>query len=717
MIHFLNPIVLFGIPLCLIPLIIHIFNRQRIKKLDFSSILLLKSFEKTKLKSLKLKQLLLLILRTLIILLAVISFARPTLKGSWGNLVGSKAKTSAVILLDNSFSMNYQTKEGSLLEIAKKKGEALVDLFSLGDEVSLVLFNSQTELLNPQPVSDFKLLKNEIKESTPSYNSTDVIKALTLAQDILKKSKNLNKEIYLLSDLNKTGWFEGRLPTSLLPSEGSPSFGRGKDKNTHLYLIKLWNEGKTNWAITSAGVSDLLVQKDSPLQVQAKLENFSTGEKENLLISLYLDGKRQSQTDVKVEPEQSLEVDFTQSVRQAGIHYGYFEAEEDELLEDNRRYFVFDVPEEIKVLLVGSKDEDLYYLSSALNPLPESTSFLNISSVSADRLSSYQFSKYQVLIFSDVSFLPLNFLAEIERFLKGGGGVLFALGGKIDSNFYNENVLKKLFNLTVKPFEKQSPEGFLTLEKIAFDYPIFNAYQSVDKTKIPKMRFFKTYRATPLSESFGGKVLARYSNGDAALIENKIGSGKAMLFLSSFNPRDNDLVNHTLFIPFIYRSVEYLATDLVKENRDFLVGSTIQRDLDPNLAGKSIKLATPENKEIFLKPNFSGDRLEVEINETSVPGIYNIMTDSTSVDRLAINLDPQESNLRQIKKEELEKMLAGFNLVWLDRDENMLDKVKSARYGKELWQSFLWAILVLIFAEMFLSRTTKREMISESQFG
>jgi len=702
MIDFLNPIVLWGIPACLIPLLIHIFNRQRIKKVDFSSILLLKSFEKTKLKSIKLKQLFLLILRTLIILLAVISFARPTLKGNLGNLVGSKAKTSAVILLDNSLSMNYQTKEGSLFDIAKKRGEALVDLFSLGDEVSLILFNSQPALLTPQPVSDFKLLKNEIKESTLSYHSTDVNKAFALALDILKKSKNLNKEIYLLSDLDKHGWFGGML-NPLLSS---------KDKNIHLYLIKLWDEEKTNWALTSAGLTDLLVQKDSPLQLQAKLENFSPGEKENLLISLYLDGKRQSQTDVKVEPKQSLGVDFTQNVRQAKIHYGYFEAEEDELLEDNKRYFVFDIPEEIKVLLIGSADEDFYYLNSALNPLPESTSFLNINSILANRLSSSDFSKYNVLIFSDVPSLPLNFLAGTERFLKGGGGVIFALGEKIGLNFYNENVLKKLFDLTVKPFGKQNPEGFFTLEKIDFDHPIFSAYQNIEKEKIPQIKFYKTYQTSSPKEL---KVLARFSNGDPALIENKIGSGKAMLFLSSFNPLDNDLVNHTLFIPFIHRSVKYLATNLIKENREFLVGSTILRDLDPNLAGKSIKLVTPENKEIFLKPNFSGDRLEVKINETSVPGIYHIMTDSTFVDRLAINLDPQESNLEEIKKEELEKIVAGSNLVLVDRDENMLNKVKSARYGKELWQSFLWAILVLIFVEMFLSRTTKGEAVSEDR--
>jgi membrane-associated phospholipid phosphatase len=137
MFNFLNPIILLAAGAAiLLPLLIHIFNRQKVKTITFSSLLFLKSLEKTRMRRVKIMEYLLLIIRTLIILLVVAAFARPAIRGGFVTKVGAHAKTSAVILLDNSYSMGYDTKDGSVFDLAKEKTQRILEQLEEGDEAS-----------------------------------------------------------------------------------------------------------------------------------------------------------------------------------------------------------------------------------------------------------------------------------------------------------------------------------------------------------------------------------------------------------------------------------------------------------------------------------------------------------------------------------------------------------------------------------------------------
>jgi len=128
MFSFLNSIILFGLAAAAIPLLIHLLARRRLKKVYFSSLTFLKSMQKSQLRWLKIRQLLLLIVRTLIIIFLVLAFARPALRSHLRG-VGAEAQTSAVVLLDNSYSMSRETKDGSLYEMERGKAEELLELF------------------------------------------------------------------------------------------------------------------------------------------------------------------------------------------------------------------------------------------------------------------------------------------------------------------------------------------------------------------------------------------------------------------------------------------------------------------------------------------------------------------------------------------------------------------------------------------------------------
>src|SRR3990170_1602187 len=355
MLNFLNSIILVGLMAGLIPLLIHLFTRRKLKKIEFSSLWFLKVLEKTKLKQVKLHNLLLLIIRTLIILLVVLAFARPAIKGtlSQGKLsakilggdFSSSGSSSVVLILDDSYSMGFETKAGGLFELGKKQAQEIVGFLTEKDEAGLIFLSSPSETLNF--TIDFKELSERIEKAQLSYLKSNFFLAFNQAVRLLNQSKNLNKEIYLIT--NKT-------PLGL---------EKLKQINSRFsfYLIDLSNPNFQNLAVDTISFGNQLIELNKPFEIEAEIVNYTKKQVPNLLVGFYLDGKKVAQTDINIKAGEKQKVKFTYTVQKTGFHRGYVEIAEDDLLADNYRYFGFKIPEEIKVLLVGQKPDDYFYLN------------------------------------------------------------------------------------------------------------------------------------------------------------------------------------------------------------------------------------------------------------------------------------------------------------------------------------------------------------------
>jgi hypothetical protein len=592
--------------------------------------------------------------------------------------------------------MGYETPHGQFFDIAKKASKSILDLFSEGDEIYLIVFNSEPLVLTPQPSSEFDDLKQLISETELSFGNTHFFKALSSAYEFLGKSKNLNKEIYLLTDLDKAGWSNQEVN---LPDH----------KNIKLFLIQM-DKKERNFGIKSLNFGTRLIKKNAPFEISAKISNYSSGSVDNLLVGFYLDGKRVAQTDIAVNGNSEKDVNFSKTAEVAGVHYGHLELSDDELLADNKRYFVLEVPDDIKILLVG-KEKDTYYVNLALIPKEDEKSSINVITTDVNSLSKEKLSEYDAILFCNVSNLNSSQLLDLERYIKEGGGIFFSLGDEVDLKFYNEHIMKRFFNSTIKaPVMGLDKKGFFSWQDLDTEHPIFQPYEEIRKEDFPQVRFFYFFEATQPSAS---KILANFTSLSPALMEKSFGKGKIIMLLGSFNHQDSDITRHTIFVPFIHRTVEYLAADLSGWKNDYLVGSEIRRDLSSSYAGKEIKLIDPQNKETDLKSFFLDNRLWLKIPQSNLPGIYHIESEGKTIDRIAVNVDPFESNPRRMEPNELKEMLQAQDIIYINQDEEIKQKVKEARHGKEIGKSFLWAVLILVIMEMLIARTRSKEMITE----
>jgi len=711
MFNFLNPIILaVAGAAVLLPLLIHIFNRQKVKEIFFSSLLFLRSLEKTRMRRVKIKEYLLLIIRTLIILLVVAAFARPAIRGGFATRVGAHAKTSVVILLDNSYSMGYETKDGSLFDLATRASNRILGQLEEGDEASLILFASQPELVNSQPTRDFRKLVSHLDEEAQlSAMDTDVGATIESAFEILQGSKNLNREIYLITDMDKSGWSGVNSGSLSAPTDGEK-----------LYLVDVSPDERENLCIEEIDFGNQLIERGNPFEISARIANFTSQPVRDLLVGLYLDGKRVGQTDIDIEADGRTTVKFAPTVEKAGIHTGFFELGDDDLLLDNRRYFTFRIPERIEVLLVGERPRDTHHLNLALNPLNAEDVNKEITQISKATLASVDFAKYQAVVLSNVSRMTDIQLTNLENYARKGGGVFLILGSNIDSEFYSEQLVRKLLGLNVQSAltPTASVGGFFSFENVDLNHPIFQIYRDVEKDKLPLIKFSSIFE---LPERGEAKTLIRFNVGTPALLERSLGAGKVLLMAAPLDESQGDLVVHPFFVPMINRTVEYLASDLSRLDEDLLVGSTVTRELSADLAGKGMELVTPEMKRIALQPSFKTDKLMLKVEQTDLPGINDIRLSAAAsvrgevVDRFAVNIDPKDSDPEKIEISDAERRLEGLPLFYIRPQDDIEQSILQSRFGKELWKTLLWIAAALLAVEMFLARSRSKEIVPEEK--
>ena len=138
--QFVNPYFLFAFSALAIPIIVHLFNFRRYKKVYFSNTAFLNELVEETNNAQKLKRLLILLARCLVIIFLVLAFAQPFIPK---NENVKKGKTAVSIFVDNSFSMQSTSSDRSLIEKAKVLATDIVQ--SYDNDVSFQLITQSLE--------------------------------------------------------------------------------------------------------------------------------------------------------------------------------------------------------------------------------------------------------------------------------------------------------------------------------------------------------------------------------------------------------------------------------------------------------------------------------------------------------------------------------------------------------------------------------------------
>jgi hypothetical protein len=722
---FLNPFVLFGLAAAAIPILLHIFNLRKLKTIEFSTLTFLKELQKTKIRRLKIRQLLLLFLRTLLVILIVLAFSRPTLKGSLPGSLAEQARTTAVILFDDSQSMTASDEQGELFRQAQNSAASIINLLKDGDEVFLIKLSdvpSDGTKEIPSPQRNFSAIHSTLKDTKPSSIHRTIEDALRFASKLLTSSKNFNKEVYVISDF-QSGSLESKL---VLSADAEQLFA----PTTHVFLVQLGKRELQNISVESVEIPNAIFEVNKSFIVKAKIANHAPSDVQNHVVSIYQDGSRVGQKGVNIPSGQSVETEFALVPRHSGFLEGTITLEDDELEYDNKRFFTVHIPEELHVLLVGSPS-NLTYLRLALSTkLSDTSANLKMTESVLDRLSTSLLNNIDVIILSDPTELTPNQASILKTFLQIGGGLFIFPGNHTTVSAFNTRIASVLGISTIAAVDSQSgisqAAGLsIEFEKVDLLHPLFIGMFEKDETKqsmrtahnqriVESPRVLKSLHFIPTAHS---RTVITLSNGYPFLIEDRIGNGRALLISVAANTEWSDLPLKGLFVPLIHRSLAYLVQETMT-TRSLFVGDERIIHVRTSTA-PTLTVTKPGGMEVLVNTQQRSADKSIFFSGTDLCGLYNINTGNLILDKFAVNIDPDESNTTPSNEKQREKMLKRLgiakNLVHIvHQPQEIQHIITESRLGTELWKQFLIAAMIIAVVEMFAARESKRSLTQQT---
>jgi hypothetical protein len=764
MLTFWSPLFLIGTIAAAIPLIIHLSRSRRTKKMRFSTTQFFTDQFLRSYRMSRLKELLLLACRMALCALLAIAFAQPVLKPKGESFLGGGAR-EVVLVVDNSASMGYMENGKSQFDRARAVARELVGGLKSGDSVSIVLAGRQAAgpkvVCEKKPHSEIGDALQSLKQLTVSTLATDLTEAVAKAEEIAQASSAPSKEVYVLSDLQDSGW-----------DMDNERLKARKSSDVLFFLVRLRPQVVANVAITAVQYTAPRPMAGIPFAIRPLL--VSQGDHgQNTLVRLYVYNQKGEPEKVG---ERSLEKRrnggwaaprFYHTFPSGGWHSGYVEVQDDNLPQDNRRYFSLQVLDSVKVLAINGvssqvRDIDrdpVFFLRAALLAANFQVKDAGAGSKQAvevkvdypDQLARLDLGQYPLVILGNVARLSKAAVAKLEDYVDGGGSLLITLGDNIDADFYNRNLAAETRQhgglLPAKLGKEKSNPGaegkteessYAVVSGLALNHPALAPFEDAKNGNLGSVTFKALWELTPDPDKAAVLMSARVLSGKGSanakkpagpashlplLVEKNFGKGRVLLLASTCNRGRTNFPMSSAFLPWTHQLVCYLAQKPVRQGGFFATGDAVPIPVSVTEGVPPVMVKKPDGTRGYATMT-SDAEYPLEFTDTAQAGIYTLYPDQKDKAQLfAVNLDPYESKLTYLDDVLLrqhegdssaapdDKIQAGFQKLLPNRalisyvaDPAQVNEVSlAARRGIRLWDVILLVVLVLVLFEPWLA--------------
>ncbi len=687
-----------------IPILVHLQGRRKAKVIPFAALDFLMGTDKRLAKRLVLRQLLQLIFRVLICLVLALILAKPYASCQSPSPQVSRGPQAAVIIIDNSVTSRYKLDGETLLSRQVRSSLSLIE--ELGPEAEIAVFDT-TKVGHAELSRDHLSLRESLRTIEASYQKADTETAMQRALQLLESSGHAQKTVFVLSAATAATL----PPTALAPSQS--------------ISVRLLNPAGDS-PLPNVGISNLYVRADGSIgnrgiTVVAEVVNYSS-EARKVSLSLRLGAEMVAQGELYLEPGALGQKRFSATLREEQRTTDIsVELADDNFSADNTRYVVADARDQIPVLLVNGDprtvrhEDELYYVEAALRPGDRSDSGTTISVTTPDALAEVELGDFDVIVLANIPKLARQEVKRLDSWIQAGGGMLVALGSEVDADRYNKELAPLLAQslrskLDLKGGRTDEAGQSLRLSKLELDHPIFSVFTR-DAPGLYKATFYQVMLLGPTTDVKDRKVLARYDNGAAALVEARKGAGLLLLYTSSLDRDWNKLPIHPGFLPFMQQIVRYLASKPFEEReQQNLVGDSVSIKVGAD--DERIEVLGPDGRRTVLEGDKLAGRKSARLDEINAPGIYRIQTVGAKGKpqahpefSFAANVDPLVSDLSPVATDHIETQASVTEGV---------DSEKAHTRRVELWHAIAALLLLLLLIESVLSLRGHRSQKSET---
>jgi hypothetical protein len=450
---FLNPLLVFGVAACTIPLIIHLLNRSRFRTVDWAAMHLLESVISSNRRRVRFDQWILLLIRCAIPAVLALCMARPVLTGA--GLLAGDAPVSLVILLDNSYSMEVADPAGTRFQAAVEAACQIIGAGSRGSEYAVIQMGGSPTPVFDRPVFDAGTMIQRLRQLQPGYGACDVPASLDQAIALLKGMSNARRELLVISDFQPADW-------QLLQSEGAAALKQrlaGLNVPPELTLLPITppdtaadrETQPANIAIESLELPRHAIGAGQQISLRASIRNYGIAEIPSARILLKHNDQEVAVVQTALQPSGITQVLFPYEFEQPGSQVLSVDVvSADPLPTDNQLSASVNVWKSLQVVLVDGAPGSLPlqsetdYLSIALTPLTfgrmELKDLILTTTVPPAGLNDELLKTARTVVLANVPQLADPQLVSLTQFVQRGGTLLICAGNRMDLNWHREKL-------------------------------------------------------------------------------------------------------------------------------------------------------------------------------------------------------------------------------------------------------------------------------------
>ncbi len=667
---FLYPDFLWALLVLIIPVIIHLLNLQRSKKIYFSNLSFLKEVDQQTKRNFRLKKLLVLLCRILALGFLVIAFAQPF----WKLTEKANRDVSKTVFLDNSYSMERKRINLSMLDEGVLYLKEILASKNGTNPLWVLTCNSETRISSNSN-------GNRVLDNT---TFTNTFRSINWVLDELKTkeitSGEQRNELILISDFQKAtlGTLERLINDTSILTKIVP-VGNREERN--LFVDSVWLESPS-------------VNTGETVLINVQIRNLGTKNAQNAKVDLLVDDNLTSTCVKNIVAGGQVICQMDLQMNKAGQAQCRLVVSGDEVYFDNNFFFVITCSSNVRVLILNDHTSSYVY-----NAISNESTFLS-KTLTSSNLSN-DFSDVDFLVIENINTLNDGLIEDIVKYVERGGDIM------IFPNEQSQDDFEKLIrNLNISSSRIQNigdtsipqPDNYIGHPDL--NNPFYRGVFTDIKANISMPYVKHLYQ---IKER--GEILLRSKDGYPVLSRNVVGSGRCYFWSMPLDAKYSNINRHSLFVPVLYQAVRGS-----KNANDRIYYENSSNGLV--LSGKFIKDELPyrlknETGELISNNVLNGDVIFQTKDGDIQSGFYKLIHGEELLGRIAVNITSKESITEFYSTEELQEMFKDVEHITVydvDSPLELQNALKEADEGVALWKKCLLLSLIFLLIEILLIR-------------
>lgn len=680
----LQPWMALGILALAVPIIIHLLGRRRARIVRFAALDFLLGTHKRTRTSVQLRERTLLVLRLLSALALVVLFAQPfamcTTRG-----VQTAQGGAAVLLFDDSLVSGFMTDGARWAERAKADAQDV--LARLGPEVEVAVVRASEPAQHASLSRDHLRVRDELRAVRVSPRAANWPMAHATATALLRSTRSGVRNLYVFSPRR--------------PPTGSNDVTLG-DGTRIQFLGTISAEGDlTNVGITAIAIQPAQATGPRGIAVDVDVTNYG-GAARDVELTLDLGNVEAAKGSLQLAAKGRGRKRFYATVPGVAAWAPLrVRLPDDALVIDNERWAIARLGGDVRVVLINGEprrarlDDETFFADAALSHSATRLRTLLTADLDADVLAAAD-----VAVCANAEALSSTTVAKLEAWVQAGGGLLIATGSNVDATAYQQKMrplvpwLRDPVDVAWGALAQERKERALAMTNWDASHPIFAAFAPSDPS-LTAARFRKITLVGGDANTTD-RVIARYDNDAAALIERRLGAGRILVFTSTLDRDWNDLALGPGYLPLLRAIVQYLG----QKHQDMRTPSLVIGESLTMPWGDVLRFEIDGPHRSMILERTGHPANEARTEDLVDPGIYEFYAVRSTSGRtahtdqaVAVNIDPGQADL------------ASPLPLWPAEDQWTAAASPPTKHRVELWH---WGAIVLLVALLLEALLTRR---------